>query len=119
MWYLFIYLVINVITALKGPHCYFNVIAVFGGFRCGGRKTSAWALYMFLLVHRYHPISLRKDAHAIYCNFHGCKNASFQLKFFDYFYIFAQNIDCGYTQFMFWSNNKKKMNTPVNPSFTI
>ena len=29
--------------------------------------------------------------------FHGCKNDNFQLKFFDYFYIFAQNIDRGYT----------------------
>ena len=29
--------------------------------------------------------------------FHGCKNDNFQLKFFDYFYIFAQNIDCVYS----------------------
>ena len=29
--------------------------------------------------------------------FHGCKNENFQLKSFDYFNIFAQNIDCGYT----------------------
>ena len=29
--------------------------------------------------------------------FHGCKNANFQMKFFDIFLIFAQNIDCGYT----------------------
>ena len=29
--------------------------------------------------------------------FHGCKNDNFQLKFFDYFHIFAQNIYCGYT----------------------
>ena len=29
--------------------------------------------------------------------FHGCKNDKFQLKIFDYFLIFAQNIDCGYT----------------------
>ena len=44
--------------------------------------------------------------------------------------MFAQNIDCGYTleplhgskeypQFMFSSKNKKKKNTPVNPSLTI
>ena len=26
--------------------------------------------------------------------FHGCKNDYFQLKMFDYFLIFAQNIDC-------------------------
>ena len=29
--------------------------------------------------------------------FHGCKNVNFQLKSFDYFQIFAQNIDRGYT----------------------
>ena len=28
--------------------------------------------------------------------FHGCKNDNFHLKFFDYFHIFAQNIDRGY-----------------------
>ena len=26
--------------------------------------------------------------------FHGCKNDNFQMKFFDIFLIFAQNIDC-------------------------
>ena len=29
--------------------------------------------------------------------FLGCKNDNFQMKFFDFFLIFAQNIDCGYT----------------------
>ena len=29
--------------------------------------------------------------------FHGCKNDNFQMKSFDIFLIFAQNIDCGYT----------------------
>ena len=29
--------------------------------------------------------------------FHGCKNDNFQMKIFDFFLIFAQNIDCGYT----------------------
>ena len=29
--------------------------------------------------------------------FHCCKNDNFQLKLFDYYYIFAQNIYCGYT----------------------
>ena len=41
--------------------------------------------------------SLQKHAHAIYSDFHGCKNDTFQLNFFDYFHIFAQNIYCGYT----------------------
>ena len=29
--------------------------------------------------------------------FHGCKNVHFQVKMFNIFLIFAQNIDCGYT----------------------
>ena len=29
--------------------------------------------------------------------FHACKNDNVQSKYFDYFHIFAQNIDCGYT----------------------
>ena len=29
--------------------------------------------------------------------FHGCKNYNFQMKIFDFFLIFAQNIYCGYT----------------------
>ena len=77
------------------------------------------------------------------CNiqrFFSFKNENFQLKKFDIFLIFAQNIDCGYTlepprrggsneypQSMFWSKKKKKKKkkkekkryTPVNPSFTI
>ena len=28
--------------------------------------------------------------------FHGCKNVHFQMKCFNIFLIFAQNIDCGY-----------------------
>ena len=64
--------------------------------------------------------------------FHGCKNVNFQMKFFDIFLIFAQNIDCGYTleppqrggsneypQSMFWSKNMKNMYTRVNPTFSI
>ena len=56
----------------------------------------------------------------------------FQLKNFDIFLIFAQNIDCGYTvepprqggsneypQSMFWSKNKKNRYTPAYPSFAI
>ena len=60
------------------------------------------------------------------------KMENFQLKKFDIFLIFAQNIDCGYTlepprrggsneypQSMFWSKNKKSRYTPANPSFAI
>ena len=50
----------------------------------------------------------------------------------DIFHISAQNIDCGYSlelpcwgssnqypQSVFWAEIRKKMYTPVNPSFTI
>ena len=33
-----------------------------------------------------------------YTDFFGCKNENFLLKNFDIFLIFAQNIDCGYTE---------------------
>ena len=61
--------------------------------------------------------------------FHGCKNDNFQMKCFDIFLIFAQNIDCGYMleppqrgssneypQSMFSSKNKKKV-YPCEPQF--
>ena len=64
--------------------------------------------------------------------FLALKIENFQLKKFDIFLIFAQNIDCGYTlepprrggsneypQSMFWSKNKKNRYTPAYPSFTI
>ena len=60
------------------------------------------------------------------------KFENFQLKNFDSFLIFAQNIDCGYTleaprrcvsneypQSMFWSKNEKNRFTPAYPSFSI
>ena len=80
------------------------------------------------------PISttLRKLVHAINRDFLVIKLESFQLKNFDIFLIFAQNIDCGYTlepprrggsneypQSMFWRKNKKSRYTPANPSFSI
>ena len=77
-------------------------------------------------------IPLRKHAHAINRVFLALKIENFQLKNFDIFLIFAQNIDCVYTlepprrggsneypQSMFWSKNKKNRYTPANPSFTI
>ena len=64
--------------------------------------------------------------------FHGCKNDNFQMKNCNIFHIFAQNIDCGYTldgsndseaaltstQNLCFRAKIRKMNTPVNPSFT-
>ena len=64
--------------------------------------------------------------------FLALKIEKFQLKIFDIFLIFAQNIDCGYSleppcrggsneypQSMFWSKNKENMYTPAYPSFAI
>ena len=75
---------------------------------------------------------LRKLAHAMNRYFLALKIENFQLKNFDIFLIFAQNIDCGYTlepphrggsneypQSMFWSKNKKNRYTPAYPSFSI
>ena len=41
--------------------------------------------------------SLRKLTHEINKDFLALKFQNFQLKHFDIFFIFAQNIDCGYT----------------------
>ena len=55
--------------------------------------------------------------------FHGCKNDNFQMKIFDIFLNFAQNIDRGYTlsthNLWFRAKIRKIMYTPVNPNFTI
>ena len=64
--------------------------------------------------------------------FSALKILNFQLRKFDIFLSFAQNIDCGYTlepprrggsneypQSMFWSKNKKNRYTPAYPRFTI
>ena len=64
--------------------------------------------------------------------FLALKIENFQLKNFDIFLIFAQNIDCGYMlepsrrggsneypQSMFWSKNKKNRYTLAYPSFVI
>ena len=62
--------------------------------------------------------------------FHCCKNDNFQMKFFDIFLIFAQNIDCGYTlepeavltsthNLCFGAKIRKNMYTRVNPTFSI
>ena len=64
--------------------------------------------------------------------FEVVKNENFQLKIFDIFLSFAQNIDCGYTlelprrggsneypQSMFWIKKKKNRYTPAYPSFCL
>ena len=62
----------------------------------------------------------------MYRDFLGLRTEDFQLKNFDIFLIFAQNIDSGYTleppgrggsneypQSMFWSKDKKNRKTPA------
>ena len=51
--------------------------------------------------------------------FLAVKIENFQLKNFGICLIFAQNIDCGYPQSIFWSKNKKNTYTPAFPSFAI
>ena len=62
--------------------------------------------------------------------FHDCKNGNFQMKNFDIFLIFAQNIDHGYmlepphwggsNEYPWYVLEQKKGKnvSPVNPSFT-
>ena len=79
---------------------------------------------------QYMPqLHYEKLPYAIHRDFLALKIEHFQLKNFDIFLIFAQNIDCEYTfrrggsneypQSMFWSKNKKNRYTPANPSFSI
>ena len=77
--------------------------------------------------------AFRKLAHAKYSDFFfRSKIENFHWKFFEIFYIFAQNIDCGcmlespcrggsneYPQSMFWVINKKNRYIPAYPSFAI
>ena len=75
--------------------------------------------------------TLRKHAHMIYSDFFRSKIDNFQLKFFDIFLIFAQNIDCGCTleppceavltsthNLCFGAKIRNRY-TPAYPSFTI
>ena len=94
-----------------------------------GHPSSPTSLLLDEPHHEKHYANMSVQYAAI---FHGCKNDNFQMKIFDIFLIFAQNIDCGYTleppqrggsneypQSMFWSKNKKNMYTRVNPTFSI
>ena len=55
--------------------------------------------------------------------FEALKIENFHLKNFDFYNVFAQNIDCGYTleppcpQSMFSIKNKKNRYNHINPSF--
>ena len=49
-------------------------------------------VYACILFYHYENMPMQYTA-----IFHGCKNDNFRLNVFDFFHIFAQNIDCGYT----------------------
>ena len=83
-----------------------------------------------LFLNNNRIISLRKHAHAIYRKFFGCENENFHWKIFEFFVIFAQNINCVYTfephrrggsneypQSMFWSKNNEKYVYTCKPHF--
>ena len=55
----------------------------------------------------------------MYWKFYYQKKWKFSDKNSVIFHTSAQNIYCGYSQYMFWAEIRKKMYTPVNPSFTI
>ena len=76
--------------------------------------------------------TLRKHAYSNILKFHLQKQKIFRQKISIFFYISAQDIDCGYSlepprwggsneypQSMFWAEIRKIMYTPVNPSFSI
>ena len=75
--------------------------------------------FLFYFRLRFYAVSLRKLAQAIYSDFFSAvKIWNISLAKIDIFYVYAQNIDCGYPQSMFWIKNKKKLDTPANLIFT-
>ena len=75
---------------------------------------------------------LRRHTYSNILKILPAKNENFQMKNSDIFHISAQNIDCGYSlepprwggsneypQSMFWTEIRKIMYTPVNPSFSV
>ena len=57
-------------------------------------KVGIWNLFSIKKVVGTHYANTPMQYTAI---FHGCKNVFFQMKNYNIFLIFAQNIDCGYT----------------------
>ena len=89
-------------------------------------------------AHQHSPIGVLQSTHyentpiQIYWNFYHQNWQFSDKKKSDIFHISAQNIDCGYSlepprrggsnedpQFMFWTEIRKIMYTPVNPYSTI
>ena len=57
---------------------------------------------------------ITKHVHAIYRDIFQKHKLKISLEMFWYFIIFAQNIDYGYTQSMFWSKRKRKIGIPLH-----
>ena len=55
-----------------------------------------WLIFQ-LLDDGLGDILKQRNAYALFCKFHDCKNGNFQMKICDTFLIFACGIDCGYS----------------------
>ena len=68
-----------------------------------------------------HFVTLRKHTYSNILKISPTKTENFQIKILIFFYISAQNIDCGYSyeypQSMFLSRNKKNNLYPGKPQF--
>ena len=67
--------------------------------------TCGYLIYLFHVSRHNENMSMQYTA-----IFHGCKNHNFQLKMFDYFHVFAQNIDC-------FKAKLRKNEYPCKPQF--
>ena len=104
-------------------------------FECLSFYNCTILTFTFLLLRHYLIFTLFITKTRLFKyieNFISKNWKKFQIKKLRYFHISAQNIDCGYSlepprrggsseypQSMFWSEIRKIMYTPVNPSFTI
>ena len=112
---------------------FFFLVSLFNRFPYVKTKLSRRPLLFVAHVVRGMFIPLQKLVHAMNKYFWAIKIEKFQLKIFDIFLIFAQNIDWGYTlepprrggsrrggsneypRSMFWSKNKKNRYTLYTP----
>ena len=97
---------------------------------CNRKKNSLWKIECTAAKPGLRSIT--KHALFKYIEKFTTKNWKFSDKNSDIFHISAQNIDCGYSlepprrdgsneyhNLCFWAEIRKKLYTPVNPSFTI
>ena len=113
-------------TALAGEHMYLCIYVFLTCLKVNSHFGTSFKIgWLYTFYYENLPMQYTQI-------FLALKIENFQLKNFDIFLIFAQNIDCRYTleqprrgdsneypQSMFWSKNKKNRYTPANPSFSI